>query len=74
MPALSRQATFHRPRFGRIPTARAYAGIGRSALYRLAGTHPGLFKKNGAATLVDFDVLDQILNALPEATISKPRT
>jgi len=74
MPALSRSATFHRPRFGRIPAARIYSGLGRSSLYRLAGVTPGLFKKHGKSTLVDFDVLDQILDALPAAVISKPRT
>jgi len=35
---------------------------------------PGLFKKHGKSTLVDFDVLDKILDALPAAAISKPRT
>ena len=74
MPALSRSARFHRPRFGRIPAARIYSGLGRSSLYRLAGMIPGLFKKHGKSTLVDFDVLDQILDALPAAVISKPRT
>jgi hypothetical protein len=74
MPALSRSATFHRPRFGRIPAARIYSGVGRSSLYRLAGMTPGLFKKHGKSTLVDFDVLDRILDALPAANISKPRT
>jgi hypothetical protein len=68
-------APFHHPRAGRIPTATAYSGLGRSSLYRLAAVNPGLFKKNGSATIVDFDVLDQILNALPEASIKpNPRT
>jgi hypothetical protein len=74
MPALSRSARFHRPRFGRIPAARIYSGLGRSSLYQLAGMTPGLFKKHGKSTLVDFDVLDRILDALPAAIISKPRT
>lgn len=67
---------FHHPRAGRIPTATAYSGLGRSTLYRLAGVNPGLFKKNGAATIVDFDMLDRILEALPAANIrpSHPRT
>jgi hypothetical protein len=63
-----------RPRLGRIPAAKAYSGLGRSSLYRLAGTTPGLFRKNGKSTLVDFDVLDRVLDALPAATIAKPRT
>jgi hypothetical protein len=63
---------FHHPRAGRIPTATAYSGLGRSTLYRLAGVNPGLFKKNGAATIVDFDILDKILDALPAAAIKSP--
>jgi hypothetical protein len=63
-----------RPRLGRIPTARVYSGLGRSSLYRLAGMTPGLFKKHGKSTLVDFEVLDRVLDALPVAAISKPRT
>jgi hypothetical protein len=74
MPTLSRPAPFHRPRFGRIPMAMAYAGIGRTRLYDFAGKNPGLFRKNGVATLVDFDRLDEILEALPAANIKPPRT
>ena len=61
-----------RPRFGRIPTATQYAGIGRSKLYELAAEFEGLFRKSGGAVLVDFDKLDQILDALPHARV-KPR-
>jgi hypothetical protein len=60
---------FVRPRFGRIPTATAYTGIGRSKLYELAARTPGLLKKFDGATLVDFDVLDAMLDALPPAEI-----
>jgi hypothetical protein len=56
-----------RPRFGRIPAAVAYSGISKSALYELRAQTPQLFRKNGTATLVDFDVLDQVLDALPIA-------
>ena len=56
-----------RPRFGRIKTAVAYSGIGRSTLYELREQTPGLFRKNGKATLVDFDILDALLDALPIA-------
>jgi hypothetical protein len=59
-----------RPRFGKIPTANAYSGLGRTSLYELAEQHQGLFKKYGAATLVDFDILDQILDQLPHAVIN----
>jgi len=60
-----------RPRTGKIPAATAYSGISRSILYELAAKHPGLFLKNGGATLVSFDVLDQIVDALPHAKIGK---
>jgi len=59
-----------RPRFGKIPKAIEYSGLSRGRLYQLAGTIPGLFKKNGTATVVDFSVLDQILDALPPAKIA----
>ena len=74
MSARARTVAIHHPRLGRLPTATAYSGLGRSSLYRLAGMTPGLFKKHGKSTLVDFDVLDKILDALPAAAISKPRT
>jgi hypothetical protein len=51
----------------------AYSGISRSKLYEAAAVTPGLFKKNGAATLVDFDVLDHLLDALPAADIRAPK-
>lgn len=57
------------PRFGKIPAAVHYSGFGRSKLYELAADNPGLFRKSGASTLVDFDVLDGILNNLPLAVI-----
>jgi hypothetical protein len=63
-----------RPRFGHIPVAQNYSGIGRSQLYKLAAVTPGLFRKNGAATVVDFDLLDRILDALPHAEIKAPRS
>jgi hypothetical protein len=63
---------FARPRFGRIPIAESYSGVSRSRLYELAAATPGLFRKNGTATIVDFDVLDQILDSLPHAEIKAP--
>jgi hypothetical protein len=61
-----------RPRFGRIPTAVNYSGIGRSRLYLAAASYPGLFRKNGAAVIVDFDILDRVLDEMPIAKI-KPK-
>jgi hypothetical protein len=58
-----------RPRFDRIPAAVAYSGISRSRLYQWAGKRPGLFVKNGTATLVNLGVLDELLDALPPAEI-----
>jgi len=62
-----------RPRFGRIRAAMVYSGIGRSKLYEMAAVHHGLFRKNGRTNVVDFDKLDQILDALPAAVIKSPR-
>lgn len=56
-------------RFGRIPTAEARSGLRRGALYELAKKHRGLFKKAGAATIVDLEFLDKILAELPPAEI-----
>ena len=43
--------------------------MGRSKLYHLALKYPGLFRKNGKSTLVDLDVFDTILSALPAARL-----
>jgi hypothetical protein len=66
-------AAQHRPRSGRIPAAQAYSGLGRSALYKAAAQYRGLFKKNGAATIVDYDILDIVIATLPVAEISPPK-
>jgi hypothetical protein len=58
-----------RPRMGKIPKAIEYSGISRSGLYELAPKWPGLFRKNGGSTLIDFDKLDEILNELPHAEL-----
>ncbi len=62
-----------RPRAGRIPAAVEYSGIGRSSLYNIAAQTPGLFRKNGSAIVVDFDVLDKVIDGLPAAKI-KPKS
>jgi hypothetical protein len=56
-----------RPRFGKVPEAIRYASVCRSRLYQWAGKseNAGLIKKNGAASIVDFDILDRILDDLP---------
>ena len=58
-----------RPRFGKIPTAVTYSGVCRSKLYQAAADHPDLFRKHGKSTLVDFDVLDRVLDKLTMAKI-----
>jgi len=59
-------------RFGRIAAATLYSGVSRATLYIWAAQHPGLFRKNGSATVVDFDRLDAVLDALPPAEIKSP--
>jgi hypothetical protein len=65
-----------RPRSGTISNAVAHCGIGRSKLYELAAATPGLFRKFGKRVIVDFDVLDGVIDKLPNAEIAppKPRT
>ena len=60
-----------RPRFGRIPAALAYGGISRSRFYEWARERPELVRKNGRASLVDFEILDEILSALPIADLKR---
>jgi hypothetical protein len=71
-PKLTNRIGF-RPRSGRIPEAKAYSGFGRSRLYELAAQYEGLFRKNGEAVIVDFDILDRIIDELPFAKISPPK-
>ena len=70
---LTRRGVAPRPRGGCIADAVAYSGIGRSSLYIAAAKTPGLFRKNGKAIVVDFDVLDEVIDNLPPAEISPPR-
>jgi hypothetical protein len=56
-------------RWGRIPDATARSGMGRGYLYKLAAEHPGLFRKLGTSTIVDFQMLDAILEAAPNAKL-----
>ena len=58
------------PRFGRLPDAEKRSGLKRGALYKLAAKHPGVFKKCGAATIIDLELLDDVLAALPAANIT----
>jgi hypothetical protein len=60
---------YGRPRYQKIARAIDYSGISRSQLYVLAAQHSGLFVKNGDSTLVNFDILDTILDGFPPAEI-----
>jgi hypothetical protein len=61
-----------RPRFGRVPAALTYAAVSRSRFYEWAQTRPELIRKNGTASIVDFNVLDEILDSLPVAELKAP--
>jgi len=61
-----------RPRSGSIRDACDYSGIGRSSLYKEAARNPGLFRKWNGRTIVDFNTLDSIIDALPPAEIKLP--
>jgi hypothetical protein len=58
-----------RPRLAPFAVAQQYAGVSRSRLYEWARERPKLLRKNGRASLVDFDELDAILNELPVADL-----
>jgi predicted DNA-binding transcriptional regulator AlpA len=53
------------PRYGSINQAVQTFGVGRSSLYVLASKHPALIKKFGKKSLVDYGVLQDIINDLP---------
>jgi hypothetical protein len=54
-------------RFGKIP--KKGGPVSREEIYELAAKHEGLLKKYGRATILDYDKLDEILAALPNAVI-----
>jgi hypothetical protein len=57
-------------RWGRLPQPpNKLSGLGRGSLYGLAKVHHGLLRKFGSATLVDLQMLDEILADLPAAEI-----
>ena len=68
--SLEQSTTRVHRRFGRIPVATAESGLSRSALYGLATKHKGLFKKAGSATIVDLNMLSDIIAELPDAHIN----
>jgi hypothetical protein len=67
--AMSNPSTAGLRRWGTIPQAVDHSGRSRSRLYEWAREHEGLFLKDGASTIVDFSVLDRILEELPAAKI-----
>ena len=61
------------PRWGNIPKAVGRSGVSRASLYLWAQKHPGLFRKNGRSTLVDLEMLDELVAALPVAKLRLPK-
>jgi hypothetical protein len=53
------------PRYGSINQAVATFGLGRSSLYVLASKHPTLLRKFGSKSLVDYGVLQGLIDGLP---------
>jgi len=72
-PGGDRAPSLVRPRSGRIKDAVIYSGFARSKLYELAADHPDLFRKLGARVIVDYNVIDAIIAALPRAVIKPPK-
>src|SRR5262252_8476084 len=60
------------PRSGSIKQACSRYGIGRSSLYQKAACTPGLFKKWGTKTLVDYEIMDRVFSELPLADGDDP--
>jgi hypothetical protein len=58
-----------RPRWGTVKKANAEYSIGKTEIYETAKKHPKLLRKWGNKTLVDFDVLDEIMDKLPVAEL-----
>ena len=57
-----------RPRAGKIAAAVEYSGLSRSRLYQIAPRYPAS-RKNGSATIVDFAILDRVIDELPAADL-----
>ena len=70
MSTASNEDAAPRKRWANLPNAVAYSDRSKSTLYIMAKQHPGLFRKQGRATLVDLRLLDQILSDLPPAELS----
>lgn len=55
--------------FGTIADARLTFGVSRTWIYRAARQRPGLLRKVGRSTLVDFNILSSLIANLPQACI-----
>jgi hypothetical protein len=66
---MSLETTPRAKRLGTIAEAVAYSALSRSRLYELAHVEPRLFKKNGRRSLVDYHILDRLLDAPPTADL-----
>jgi len=60
---------YYGTRFVRLPKEKGekVGGLSRASLYELQKKHPKLFRKYGAATLLDLDVLNEISASFPVA-------
>jgi len=61
-----------RRRWAPLSDAIEYSPVGRSTLYEMAGRHEGLFRKHGKKIIVDLDLHDELMAALPAAKIKQP--
>jgi hypothetical protein len=57
----------------RIKTARVYADMGRSTVYRHFWAGDFVFKKDGGRTLVSKESIDRYFDGLPEGKLRHPR-
>src|SRR5262249_37330533 len=60
------------PRSGSIKQACSRYGIGRASPHPKAACTPRLFRKWGAKTLVDYEIMDKVFSELPPAEIKLP--
>jgi hypothetical protein len=60
-------------RFGRPADSRQRCGLSRTALYEMASIDPAIFRKNGNATIVDYQRVDRNLSKLPLAEIKQTK-
>jgi hypothetical protein len=58
-----------RGRWGTVKKTPQHFPLGKTEIYEFAREHPELLRKWGRKTLVDWDFLDKIMDALPPAEL-----